>query len=106
MYVYAFVLFLIAFSIPPAATTLAIIAAIYALIQALKKIPALTPYIKGWVAVALNIALSAGSLLVAVPASQLYTQTTLIALITTALAAAGIHGTVQNLSAATDTNQK
>src|ERR1700739_516118 len=93
-----FILFWLTLTVPPTAKVLAIIAAIYSLIQALKKIPALTPYIKGWVAIALNVALSAGSLLITVPASQLYTQDTFIALVTTFLAAAGIHGTVQTLS--------
>ena len=42
-------------TVPPAAKVLAIVAVVYPLIQGLKKIKALTPYIKGWWAVALNV---------------------------------------------------
>jgi hypothetical protein len=88
----------IAWSIPPAAKTLAVIVAVYGLLQAAKKVPALTGYIKGWVAIALNVALSACGLLVTVPADQLYSPTTLLLLLTTGMSAAGIHGTVSALS--------
>jgi hypothetical protein len=92
------VLVVVIASIPPAAKTLAVIGSVYGLLQAAKKIPVLTQYITGWVAIALNVLLSACGLLVAVPADQLYTTNTLLLLLTTGMGAAGIHGTVQNLS--------
>ena len=85
--------------VPPAAKVLAVVAMVYPLIQGLKKIPTLTPYIQGWWAVALNVALSALGLLVTIPADQLYTTNTALALVTAILAAAGVHGTVSTLSA-------
>lgn len=85
-------------TVPPAAKVLAIVAVVYPLIQGLKKIKTLTPYIKGWWAVALNVVLSALGLLVTIPANQLYTTNTAIALLTAVLAAAGVHGTVSTLS--------
>jgi hypothetical protein len=85
-------------SIPPAAKVLAIVAVVYPLLQALKRIPAFAPYLKGWVAIAINIALSALGLVLTVPAAQLYSTDTLTALVTAALAAAGIHGTVKGFS--------
>jgi hypothetical protein len=91
-------LLLVALTIPPAAKVLAVTAVVYATIQALKKVPTLAPYLKGWVAVAVNILFSASGLIITIPAAQLYTQETLLTLITTVLTAAGIHGTVQNLS--------
>jgi hypothetical protein len=101
MHFFAMLLLLsVALTVPPAAKVLAIVGTIYAVIQALKRVPALTPYLKGWVAIALNVALSIGGLLVTVPASQLYTTDTLITLLTTALGAAGIHGTVKSLTTA------
>ena len=99
LHLLAFVLFVtLTITVPPAAKVLAIVAVVYPLIQLLKEIPALTPYIKGWWAVALNVALSALSLLITVPADQLYSVNTLLALVTVILGAAGVHGTVQNLS--------
>ena len=85
-------------SVPPAAKVLAVIGAVYGIIQAAKKIPAFTKYLTGWVAIAVNVLLSAGGLLIAIPADQLYTANTLLALISTALGAAGIHGTVSAMS--------
>ena len=88
----------IALNIPAAAKVLAVIGSVYGLLQAAKKIPALTQYLTGWVAIAVNVLLSAGGLLIAIPADQLYTQSTLLALVTTVLSAAGIHGTVSAMS--------
>ena len=88
----------ISVSLPPAAKVLAVVVAVYPLIQLLKRIPMLTPYLTGWVAIALNGALSACGILIAVPADQLYTANTLLALITAILGAAGIHGTVSAMS--------
>lgn len=88
----------ITLTVPPAAKVLAIVAVVYPLIQLLKKIPALTPYLIGWVSIALNVVLSACGLLIAIPPSQLYTSDTLLALITVCLSAAGVHGTVSAMS--------
>jgi hypothetical protein len=88
-----------AVSIPPAAKTLAVIAAVYGLVQGLKQIPALTPYVTGWIAVALNVLFTVCGALVVIPANQLYTTSTLLLLVTTFLSAAGVHGTVKSLSA-------
>ena len=88
----------VTFAIPPAAKTLAVIGAVYGILQGAKKIPALTQYLTGWVAVAFNVALTSGGLLVAIPPDQLYTTNTLMLLVTTILAAAGVHGTVKSFS--------
>ena len=88
----------VALTIPPAAKVLAIAALVYSVVQGLKKIPALTAYLTGWVAIALNVILSATGLLIAIPASDLYTMNTLMALITACLTAAGVHGTVSSMS--------
>ena len=96
-----YVLVAVTITVPPAAKVLAIIALVYPLIQGLKRIPALTPYLTGWVAIMLNVALSACGLLIAIPANQLYTTNTLLALITACLGAAGVHGTVSAMSGPT-----
>jgi hypothetical protein len=83
---------------PPAAQVLAVIVAVYGLIQGLKQIPALKPWITGWKAVLLNGLLTAGGLLVTIPADQLYTLNTLLSLVATMAGSAGIHGTVTALS--------
>ena len=93
-----FMLTTLTVTVPPAAKVLAIVAVVYPFIQGLKKIPALTPYIQGWVSIALNAALSALGLLITIPADQLYTTNTALALLTAILSAAGIHGTVSNLT--------
>ena len=83
-----------AINLPPAAATLAVIVTVYGVLQGLKKIPALWPYITGWKAIALNGLLTAAALLATIPAEQLYTTNTLLALVTTMAGSAGIHGTV------------
>jgi len=85
-------------AIPPAAKVLAIVAVVYPLIQGLKRVPALTPHLSGWVAIALNVLLSGLGVLVTVPAAQLYSTDTLAALVTVSLAAAGVHGTVKGFT--------
>jgi hypothetical protein len=84
---------------PEAAKVLAVIAAVYPLIQGLKRVPKFTAFITGWKAIALNVVLTACGLLVAVPADHLYTANTAILLLTTILGSAGIHGTVSAMSA-------
>jgi len=77
------------------ATKIAVIAAIvYPVLQVLKKV---IPAISGKWALVLNIALSTVGILVATPTDQILTVTTLLSLITTVAASAGVHGTVQNL---------
>jgi hypothetical protein len=93
-------------TVPPAAKVLAIVAIVYPLIQGLKKIPTLTPYIQGWWAVGLNVVLSALGLLITVPSDQLYTTNTALALLTVILSAAGVHGTVSSLTAQATTAVK
>lgn len=91
----------VALAVPPAAKVLAVIAVIYGVIQGLKQIPVLTPFLTGWVAIALNVALSTLALFVgptAIPADQLYTVNTLLTVLSVGLGAAGIHGTVASLT--------
>jgi putative copper export protein len=89
---------LVALTIPPAAKALAVIGAVYGLIQGAKKIPAVTPYLTGWVAVAVNVILTACGLLLTIPPDQLYTTNTALLLLTTILGAAGVHGTVASFT--------
>jgi hypothetical protein len=93
---------IVVFVLPPAVKTLAILGFVYGIIQILKQSPVLAPYIKGWVAVALNATLSALGLLLAIPPAQLYDPTTLGVTFTTwlgiVLGAAGIHGTIKSFS--------
>jgi len=84
--------------IPPAAKVLAVIALVYPIIQGLKKIPAFTADLTGWWAILLNVLLSAGGLIITIPADQLYTLNTAMLLVTTIAGAAGIHGTVSAMS--------
>jgi hypothetical protein len=94
-----FVVAVASLTVPPAAKVLAIIVLVYPLIQGLKKIPALTAYLTGWVAIGFNVVLSACGLLIAIPADQLYTTNTFLALATACLGAAGVHGTMSAMSA-------
>jgi hypothetical protein len=89
---------MIAITVPPAAKALAVIGAVYGLIQAAKKIPAVTPYLTGWVSVAVNVILTACGLLLTIPPGQLYTTNTALLLLTTILGAAGVHGTVASFT--------
>jgi len=91
-------LIVITLAVPPAAKALAVIATVYGILQGLKQVPALTQYLTGWIAVAVNVLLTAGGLLIAIPADQLYTTNTLVLLITTILGSAGVHGTVKSMS--------
>lgn len=99
----------ITLTVPPAAKVVAAFILIYTITFGLKKIPALTKYITGWVAIAVNILLAVGSLFVppnGIEASDLWTTNTALALfnaiataLTTSAAAAGIHGTIKSMSA-------
>jgi hypothetical protein len=91
----------VALTIPPAAKVLAVASTVYLAVQALKKIPALTPYLKGWWAVGLNLIFSVAGALITIPPAQLYTTDTansIITIIVGTLAASGIHGTVSSMS--------
>jgi hypothetical protein len=88
-------------TVPPAAKVLAVSGAVYGILLAAKKIPALTGFLQGWVAIAFNVALTIAGLVITIPADQLYTVNTALTLISTALAAAGVHGTVKSMSAPT-----
>lgn len=89
---------MISINIPPAEQTLAVIGVVYGAIQGLKKIPALTQYLNGWIAVGVNLVLTVGGILATVPADQLYTVNTLGLLLTAILGSAGVHGTVKSMS--------
>jgi hypothetical protein len=93
-----FALPLLLLSLPPAAKVLAVMGSVYGLLFGLKKIPALTPYLTGTVAIALNVVTTVLGLLLALPAEQLYTSNTLVLIVTTVLGSAGIHGTVKAMS--------
>ena len=85
-------------AIPPAAKVLAVSGSVYGILLGAKKIPALTQYLTGWVSVAFNVVLSVIGLVIAIPADQLYTTNTALTLLTAALTAAGVHGTVKPMS--------
>ena len=98
----------ITFTALPAAKVVAAFILIYTAMAALKKVPAFTPYLNGWVSIAVNIILAVASLFVppsGITASQLYTTSTAMAVLnailtamTTSAAAAGMHGTLKSLS--------
>lgn len=98
----------LALTVPPATKVVAIAVALYAVIQGLKKVPFLTKYLVGWVAIAVNILLAVGSLFIppnGIDAAQLYTASTaqavfnvILTVLTTSGFAAGIHGTVSAMS--------
>ena len=95
----------VALTIPPAAKVLAISGSVYGILLGAKKIPALTPYLTGWVAVAFNVVLTVTGILcgqlnqaTAIPPDQLYTSATFLTILTAALGAAGVHGTVKSMS--------
>ncbi len=91
-----------AFTIPPAAKTIAVLVFVYGIVQILKQAPVLKPYIKGWIAIALNALFSLLGLLVVIPPDQLYSWSTIASTITTwlgiVLGAAGVHGTVSSMT--------
>lgn len=99
-----FLAFFIVLTIPPAVKTLAVIVAVYGVLQGLKKIPVLTQFLTGWKAVAFNVVFSVLGQLAVIPADQLYTQNTLniiVGVLTTVLSAAGLHGTIRSMSGPT-----
>ena len=88
---------LFAITIPPAAKVLAVAVLVYAVMQAAKQSPWLSPYLTGWLAVAINVILTILGVVTVTPADQLYTMATLQAVLITVLSAAGIHGTVSKV---------
>lgn len=91
----AFTLFTLSWPTP--VTALAIAAAVYSILQAAKASPWLGQYITGWFALILNGALTVLAYVATVPSAQLYSWTTVTAIIITVLGGAGIHGSVKNL---------
>jgi len=92
-----FLLVLVTITVPPAAKVLAIVAVVYAVIQGLKQAPWFAPYLNGWVAVLVNVLLSAGGVLVITSPDQLYTLATLQNLLLAILGSAGVHGTISKV---------
>ena len=92
---HTYLLLALALNTAAAAKILGVAGAVYAVLQVLKKI---FPSLSGPWALALNIALSVGGVLVAVPPDQLLSVETLVTVLTSVAAAAGIHGTVKNLA--------
>jgi hypothetical protein len=96
-------------TLPPAAKVVAALILVYTITMGLKKIPALTAYLTGWVAIAVNLILAVGSIFMppnGIQASNLWTTNTFLAVVnavatalTTAAGAAGIHGTIKSMSA-------
>ena len=62
-------------SLPPAAPVIAVSGGVFAVIQAAKRSPWAAPYLKGWVAVAANVLLTTGGILMSVQPGQLWTGT-------------------------------
>ena len=92
-------MFLLAFSISgvDASKVLAIMASVFAILQAAKKA---FPALSGWYAVAINVAISVIGMLVVIPPDKLFsleTLTTAALALIAALGAAGIHGTYTNV---------
>ena len=87
----------VALNAATATKVIAIAAVIYPVLELVKK---LIPQVSGWYSVGLNVFLSTVGIIMAVPADQLFTLNTLIMLVTASTAAAGIHGTVQNMRTA------
>lgn len=93
-------LFLFAFTIPPAAKVIAVAVIVYGVLQGLKQVPVFNTFLSGKWALAFNIAFSVFGVLVSTPVTALYSVNTLNELfmvIGAALAAAGIHGTTKAL---------
>lgn len=90
------IILVVAFSLPPAVSTIAVLTLVYTVIQALKLAPWFAPYLKGWVAIVINLALNAFGTWIAVPATQFWTLPTITLVIVSALGSAGIHGTVKS----------
>jgi hypothetical protein len=86
-----------------AAKVLGIATGVFALLQALKTY--LFPGISGNAAVAFNLIRSLLAVIVAVPSTQLFTGTTLLALLTTIASSSGLHGIWQTLFGGGSTSQ-
>jgi len=84
-------------SFPPAARTLTVMIAVYAIILAAKQSPWLKQYLTGWISVLVNFLITVLGLFIAVPADQLYSWNTLVAVIVSVLGSSGIHGMAQSI---------
>lgn len=80
-----------------AAKIVAISAVVFAVLQALKKAPAVGSYLHGWLAIALNVALSVTGVLMVVAPAQVFSLQTLLTVLTAALSASGIHGAYSSM---------
>jgi hypothetical protein len=96
-----FFLLALTISTATAAKILGIAGGVYAVLQVAKKI---FPSLAGPWALALNFALSVGGVLIAVPPDKLLSVDTLVSVLTAVAAAAGIHGTVKNVSDSSSTS--
>lgn len=85
-------------SVPPAVKVVAVSVSVYGVMQALKKVSFLQPYLCGWVAVLFNVILCALGIITTTPAPNLYTWATALAIIQSCIGAAGIHGTASKLT--------
>lgn len=99
MFMFIHVFFIPSFGlpIPTAGQLLVVLTAVFAIMTAAKASPWLSPYLKGWVSLTVNIILTILGLIIAVPANQLYTWPGFIALIVSVLGSSGIHGMVTNI---------
>jgi sugar phosphate permease len=85
----------VATSVPLAAKILGVAAVVYTVLQAVKKfIPALS----GPWAIVLNLVFSILGFVVTVPADQLFSLSTVLAVLSAAGTAAGAHGTIKSLT--------
>jgi hypothetical protein len=99
LHYYMMVMFVGSFtqSVPPAARSLAVLVAVYAIITAAKLSPWLSQYITGWGAVAVNVILTILGLIVAIPADQLYSWNSFVSVVVSVLGSSGIHGMTKNI---------
>lgn len=79
-------------SVPPAARSLAVIVAVYTIMLAAKQNTWVANHVKGWYGVAFNTLLTILGVLVVVPADQLYSINTIVAVAVSVLGSSGIHG--------------
>lgn len=88
------ILLFVVFNAALAGKIIGVSSAIYALLQGVKQV---IPALKGWVAVVANVLLAVVGVIVVTPADAFFSLQTLTTVIVTALTAAGIHGTMNNV---------
>jgi hypothetical protein len=74
-----------------------VLASVYAIMFAAKLNPWVKAHITGWVAVALNVALTTLGLVLAIPAAQLYTLQSFTSVVVGVLGSSGIAGMVKSV---------